>query len=137
MLIWVFGGTAVGKKHFIRHSIPARPGFANFEPAWMDDGELPESQRELFCRNNQEYLVRWQWGREHVLADLRDTYSDITQKIILLRVPSKIAFQRAVEREGESPWTRKQLADECRTIRWVAMGIAADYGIPLTEIDYS
>lgn len=137
MLVWIFGGTAVGKKHFIRDSILNTPEFAGFVPSWMEDGPLEEEGFDLFIQDKQNRLVRWQWTREHALADLREKYPDITQKIILLTVPSAITFQRATKREGESPWTEAGLAAESQIVRWLAMGLAADYDISLTELDYS
>ena len=64
----------------------------------------------------------------------------LPQQLILVSAPVDVVYQRAIKREAknntgnEDIWTEDSLSVEARSVKWLVLGIAAYYKIPLTEI---
>ena len=142
-IIWVFGGTAVGKKTYIRKFLEMHP---TFEMIWVEDGD--KSLREIIAANqDRDIIIRWQWSREHLLAKIVEIHPDIPQEIHLVRTSPENQKQRSDIREprrfGVNPETGipmefrpfQMLPDESKSVRWLCLGLNAYYGLPLKIIE--
>lgn len=129
MIYWIFGGTAVGKKTYILHH-------RDFAPAcWMEDEDRLFADLVNDLRGGDR-LVRWQWAREHVVANIAEHVPDLQQTIVLLTATLDVQADRAATRDP-GKFTLEQLGGEARSVRWLALGVAAEYGLPVVAIDIS
>jgi hypothetical protein len=131
MIIWILGGTAVGKKTYIRHL--AAQGFG--EPCWMED----DDQRLAWLAGQASVgvnLARWQWAREHVIADIAKHFPQVQQRLCLLTADHPVQMARANKREPDK-WGEENLQREAQQIRYLALGLAKAHGLPLLEVDIS
>jgi hypothetical protein len=119
---WVFGSSAVGKKHFIR-SEAAYP----FTPSWMEDGDEPPEWKEKGA-----YLIRWQWGRERYIERLRDLGA---AQCLLLIVCDPITQMERLKKREDSDWTLDNLVGESQTIRGLVQELTLKFGLPGIEIN--
>lgn len=111
-IYWIFGGTGVGKKHFIRQR--EQTVRYNCRGLWVEDGVItqPEIDAVPGQLEQSNLLVRWQWGREVALGKIFEQYPRIIQSIYLLYTSSAIQAARALEREGEKVWLEEDLRVE-------------------------
>jgi len=140
---WIFGGTAVGKKTYIKQMVANTSDLKAF---WVEDGD--KNINDLLGEvDSQSIVVRWQWSREHVLAKIAATHQEIHQEIHLVHTAPEVQKSRSDSRETKLFGTNEEtgevielrpismLADESRGVRWLALGLAADYSIPFHSID--
>lgn len=132
---WVMGGSAVGKKTFIRRALAGQVWSLNLPErvcgAWFADGEISAAELLAQCEGFDAALVRWQWGRDTLLAEL----AEHAHVLLLLETVSEIQAQRVVRREGYPKWHAGALRDEARQVELRARELAAIYGLPLVRID--
>lgn len=135
MLSWVFGASAVGKKHFILHAHQFDAKWNGYRPTAMAD--QPPSLQHL-VRLSQEYtnlLVRWQWGREQLLVDLHDSHPHIEQSIVLITAKLRVHFRRASQRECGEKWPKSNLAHEARAVKSMAQEVGKQCSVSPIRID--
>lgn len=127
MIIWVFGGTAVGKKQFMisasrdprRWSLPGA-----LKPTWMEDGDM--SLDDIKTRANEcNPIIRWQWGRENNIPALTGQ----NQRIILVQTPLHVQIARVVRREGELKWNEQMLRHEAENVAALVAKISEEQRI--------
>lgn len=129
MIYWIFGGTAVGKKTYILHH-------RDFAPeCWMEDEDRLFHDLVADLRGGDR-LVRWQWAREHVIANIAEHVPDLDQTIVLLTAQLAVQCDRAATRDP-GKFISEQLEGEARSVRWLAQGLAKQYDLPFVEIDIS
>lgn len=129
MLIWVFGATAVGKKHFIAKAL-THESFASFAQAWMKDGD--DTDKEV--ASGKDLLIRWQWGREHVLHRTALVSPQTRQKIVVVQANLECHYERGLLREGEEKFNADVLYKEALTVEWLARGLADYWNLPLFTV---
>jgi hypothetical protein len=128
---WIFGGTAVGKKTYIR-LVESETRRA----AWMGEGgRTVESllRHAAGC----DLLIRWQWTRDRVLAEAARTHPDIIQRICLLSASPDVQADRALRREGWARWTAVDLEREAAVVLKTAMKLAARHRVSMVIVDVS
>lgn len=136
---WVFGGSAVGKKHFIRAATtnPVRFGFpqslaaAAYADGVTDAGAIV-AQYEL-----GPIIVRWQWNRETCLEEIIRIRPDITHAIYLCKVNLSVQVARVVQREGSMKWDELNLRRESEDVDYLAQRLSMKYRIPVYFVDAS
>jgi hypothetical protein len=139
MIFWIMGGSCTGKKHFITRAVesPERMGFpAGLAAAWYEDGT---TDRALLLEqlDKTPLIVRWQWGREHLLRDIAANRPDIRQELYLCRVYPSVQVARVVAREGSLKWDEQALIDEARNVRQLVERLSMDLCLPVRFIDTS
>ena len=107
MLIWVFGGTAVGKKHFI-NKVLELDAFEDFAAAWMKDGDDVDNEVDV----SRDLLLRWQWGREHTLHTIKLVSPAAKQTIVLVKANLECHYDRALQREQKEKFNADALLKE-------------------------
>lgn len=134
MIVWVFGGTAVGKKRFIEHCLDARtrPQFIaliNPLPIWINEGDLKEDMGHL--SREHDLLVRWQWSREARLGEGIDS-------IVMLTCGLMAQLSRVASREGCLKWDAEALHEEMRSILRLVHKISKQHSsVPVMYVDSS
>lgn len=131
-IFWIMGGTASGKKTYIKHVATKTIGVVS----WIEDGDKLAS--ELLEELEQfSLLVRWQWGREHTLAEIAENHPNVNQQIIYLHAYPKIQKSRADGREPELIRTKSDLEKESKGVNWLALGLAEYYSLDFNRVDVS
>jgi len=126
MHIWVFGGTAAGKKYFIREALK-RDEFRGYVPAWIEDGDPAEAELD-----GENLLIRWQWRREFTLHEMAAT---TTQRIVLVQTAAECQYYQAIAREGEEKWDMDALRLEALAVEWLALGLSHFCNLPLFRVN--
>lgn len=136
-IFWVFGGTAVGKKHFISAAVqqPKRMGFPEgLAAAWYEDGTTdPDAILKQLAES--PLIIRWQWGREDLLGKLAEARPDIRQMIYLCVVYPSVQVRRVIEREGSLKWGEPMLIREAQDVRELAERLSMKHSIPVMYVD--
>lgn len=136
-ITWVFGGTAVGKKHFIQQTTTLLKFIGvRCSPAWVADGPLFSTDIVNLVATNS-LLIRWQWGRDSVLSFIAKHYPAIPQQIILLTADPRVQEARAKQREGRVKWGVEHLQDEAQSVKDLATAFAKEHSMPFQHIDIS
>lgn len=154
-LLWVFGGTAIGKKHFIRRAV-AEPqqlqlGLDRLYPVWIADGERGAAQ--IFHEDlnvvgpgvdetdatNAAVILRWQWSREHIMQEILASYPDdgLRHIIYLVKALPSIQVARVVAREGFMKFDERALIRECEEIDFLVQTLSAKWRLPVYFVDGS
>jgi hypothetical protein len=122
--VWVMGGTAAGKKTFIRRFSP----LWNYTAFWMDDGD---TDLDAMVENYQycNLLIRWQWGREDALIELLKTVPSVTQILCLVKMDPITQSQRLKLRDD---WFLPEdaLSGEAQSIEELANYLSSVYCLP-------
>lgn len=146
-LLWVFGGTAIGKKHFIRRAVdePQRLGFSYLYPAWIEDGERGAAQIVHEDLNivgpedgaNAGIILRWQWDREHIMQEILASYPDegLRHIIYLVKALPSVQVARVVAREGFMKFEERSLIRECEEIDYLVQTLSAKWRLPVYFVD--
>lgn len=138
-IYWVFGGTAVGKKHFI-HSVTSDPMIhgmpCNIQACWMEDGEL--DILEIVKRASESPLImRWQWGRELMLKQITWDFPFIDHHLLCCKVMPSVQVARVIAREGELKWPERTLIREGEDVQYLVEQLSMDLKLPVRFIDTS
>ncbi len=137
MIVWVFGGTAVGKKHFIAAACADPCAFglpAGIRAVWVEDGEK-DPEELIAAARGSSLLVRWQWGREAHMDYMRALTPDITHQLCMVKVDRHVQVARVIRREGLLKWTEWQLDREAEDIQHLAETLSMRHGIAVRYID--
>lgn len=141
MILWVFGGTCVGKKRFIERAVNhrTRPGYleiaGTLRPAWVYDGHLLEDLVSM--SSSQNLAVRWQWGRDEVLESICRDHPDVRQAIVFLSVSLMTQLSRIALREGSLKWDAEQIHGEQLNILERVHELSVNYRMPVFHVDAS
>jgi len=130
MIRWVFGGTAVGKKTWIRRRLRR---CRKFKTVWMYDGPITENDQAIL-ESGIPLLVRWQWGRERKIVELLRDRPDLIQSIVLISASIETQLKRVAKREGEQKWSEENLVGEAKRIRKLVSRLGERFGMPIEEI---
>jgi hypothetical protein len=134
---WIFGGTAVGKKHFIRRSVenPTAMGFPEglTAAAYADGCTDATSLVEQFKLS--PIIVRWQWGREDALENAIKEFPDVSHVIYLLKVYPSVQVRRVLQREGGMKFNEGTLIREAAEVDLLVQKLSMRHGIPVRFID--
>lgn len=102
-VIWVFGGTGMGKRTWIeKHTKPGDTCLG------MEPGHYPINREDL---KGETVYVRWQWGREELLKELMDD-PGYDHRLVLVGVPREKQMEQICQREGYDKYCREVLDDE-------------------------
>jgi hypothetical protein len=141
VIFWIFGGTAVGKKRFIRQCLyPAtRPDFIKLGHApraeWIEDGPVQSDIVRL--SESFDLLVRWQWGREEHLANILRNHPTVKHSIVMLTCGLMTQLSRVSLREGCLKWDAEILHGELRQIYECVHGLVRDHRVRVLYVDAS
>jgi len=136
MIVWVFGGTAVGKKRFIDRAVetPARFGLPiGIRGVWLADGES-ETGQLLQQAAHGPILVRWQWGRESRLTEIAEC-GKVEQQIYLVKTDLYLQAGRVIAREGELKWPELTLMREAEDVDRAVQALSMKHGIAVRFVD--
>ena len=138
-LWWVMGASAVGKKTLIREALvnaAVRTSLGlpdRIEAAWMGHGAVSAEDVAAVAQSAApDTLLRWQFGREALLPELRG----LRHVLLLVVAEPGVHYARMLAREGER-WSQHGLVDEAEAVRELAFGIAAAHGLPLRVVEAS
>jgi hypothetical protein len=136
MIFWVYGGTAVGKKHFIDRAVrsPAGFGLPPCRPVWIQDGDMSAEQL-LDEAKVSPILVRWQWGRENNIGLIREIWPSLPQLILLIRSNVSVQAQRVILREGSARWNEWMLRRESEDVQHLVEELSMQHGVAVRYID--
>lgn len=137
MIFWVIGGTAVGKKRFIRACVdPAtRPAFIvsrKLAPVWIQDGPC-EVDIEAAAAH-RDLMIRWQWGREEAIHDLMKRTS-LRHTLIVLTTGLVAQLSRIAVREGALKWDAENIHGELRNIYEMVHRLTIGRQVPVLYVD--
>lgn len=138
-IFWAFGGTCVGKKHFIAAAAedPSRFGLPEgLQVAWYLDGDM-EPHHLVSLAEAAPIIVRWQWGREIALAGIATQRPDIQQAIFLCKVNPSVQVARVLAREGSPKFDERNLIREAEDVQFTVERLSMAHQIPVTYIDAS
>lgn len=138
MIYWIVGGTAVGKKRFIRQALnpKTRPHWidsTNLHAEWFEDG--PVKTDIVTLSREADVLIRWQWGREEHLVNILRDHPDVKHAIFMLTTTLMAQLSRVALREGFLKWDAATLTGEQRDIYEMVHAIAFRYRVPVRFID--
>lgn len=131
MLTWVFGGTCSGKKHYI---ISKTQGAK--KACWLHDGSLEIQEARELRKDKQDFLIRWQWGRENTIRKLAKVVPPREQEIIFLSVPPEILLERATKRGEETIFSLESLSGDAESAEEMAIHIAAELSLKMKFVPY-
>lgn len=141
MIVWVFGGTCVGKKRFIERAAnpQTRPEyFAAFDmhAEWIEDGPLTV---DIVTRalEHEDLILRWQWGRDETLESICQNHPEIKHTIVMLSVNLMTQLSRIALREGCLKWDAGQIHGEQVGIFERVHELSEKYRIPVLHVDAS
>lgn len=141
MIVWVFGGSCVGKKRFIERSVnpQTRPEYLNafdMHGEWIDDGPLTV---DIVTRalEGEDLILRWQWGRDETLESICQNHPSLKHTIVLLSVSLMTQLSRIGLREGCLKWDAEQVHGEQLNISERVYELASKYRIPVLHVDAS
>jgi len=152
---WVFGGTAIGKKHFINRAVadPQRLGLGlnRLYPVWIADGERGAAQIVHEDLNmigpgvddtdaaDAGVMIRWQWDREHIMQEILASYPEegLRHIIYLVKALPSIQVARVVAREGFMKFEERALIRECEEIDYLVQTLSAKWRLPVFFVDGS
>lgn len=141
MILWVFGGTCVGKKRFIERAVnpKTRPAYLEIPSrlwtVWINDGHLVQDIVSMSAESN--LIVRWQWGRDEVMESICQNHPDVRQAIVYLSVSLMTQLSRIALREGSLKWDVEQVHGEQLNIMERIHELSARYDIPVFHVDAS
>lgn len=136
MIYWVFGGSCVGKKYFIRKAIesPERFGLPALKSVWFADGDM--TPEELISASKEgPIIVRWQWGRETALKGVAKLNPEIRQTIYLCKVYPSVQVKRMLAREGSMKFDEHALIREVEEVQFLVEKLSMAHGIPVRYVD--
>jgi len=138
---WIFGGTAVGKKHFIRQAVAGDLAFlvlpSQVGKVWHEDGNKTPQGLVENCRRYNAVFVRWQWGRELVLESILVQSPKVNHIIYLLEAQIATQSRRALVREGDCVFERDSLIGEAMQVRELVEELVEEFQLPAICIDTS
>jgi len=154
-LLWVFGGTAIGKKYFIQRAVdePQKLGLKlkRLFPVWIADGERGAAQ--IFHEDlnivgpgvdatdaiDAGIIIRWQWEREHIMQEILATYQDddLQHIIYLVKALPSVQVARVLQRERFMKFDERALIRECEEIDFLVQTLSAKWRLPVYFVDGS
>lgn len=138
---WIFGGTAVGKKRFIRCCVERGDTIGlgipvGVHPVWFDCGPASVSEFLKATKKN-DVIIRWQHEREKKLQRLIEDGGLVEHRIVVLIATAHAREERAERREGFRRWTALELHREGRLVEELAERTAREHGLSIQYVDVS
>jgi len=138
MIYWVMGGTGVGKKWFMTRAavLQTRPHFLPtglLTAEWMNDGPC---RVDIADRASQhDIMIRWQWGRDEHIKNIKRDCPTISQTLIMLTTDLMTQLSRIALREGGLKWNVDAITGEQRNVYELVANISTNCRLPVLYVD--
>ena len=124
--IWIVGHSAVGKESFIRKLVESgnaelRSGFGirgvaeayGHGPSFVNF----DSVQDLIGLEAAQVLIKWQWGHEDYIVQLRDAQSDCLHRVLVLWRPPADVLRARLERKPDDKGALLEMVQgECDSV---------------------